>query len=339
MGNLAKIFLSIAAFFILLGGVLFLVMAISVGFNFKKLGAKNYENNTHETSEEFSNILIETSTANINFLPSEDEKCKVVCYELKKVKHVISVEDNTLKINEVNKRKWYDYININFNKPKLTIYLPESEYLSLVIKEDTGDIKIENFKFESIDISLATGDIDLTNISCKKLVSKGSTGYVVLKDFVAEENISITRSTGDVKLNKVESYEIYIKTSTGNIGLTNINSKLLKTAISTGKTSFKEISCNELISQGSTGDITLNNVIAEEKISITRKTGDVKFSEIDALEIYIKTSTGDVVGSILTDKVYIVNTDTGKIDVPKTITGGRCEINTSTGNIKITVNK
>ena len=50
-----------------------------------------------------------------------------------------------------------------------------------------------------------------------------------------------------------------------------------------------------------------------------------------------KTYTGDVEGSVLTDKVFIVRTDTGRIDVPKSITGGRCEITTETGNIKISV--
>jgi DUF4097 and DUF4098 domain-containing protein YvlB len=61
----------------------------------------------------------------------------------------------------------------------------------------------------------------------------------------------------------------------------------------------------------------------------------VNFNACDATEIFVKTSTGNVAGSLLSSKVFIANTSTGSIDVPKTTSGGRCEIITSTGNIKI----
>ena len=61
------------------------------------------------------------------------------------------------------------------------------------------------------------------------------------------------------------------------------------------------------------------------------------FEGSDAAEIFVQTSTGDVEGSLLSSKVFIANTDTGKVDVPKSITGGRCEITTDTGDIRISV--
>ena len=64
-------------------------------------------------------------------------------------------------------------------------------------------------------------------------------------------------------------------------------------------------------------------------------TGDIKLDKSDAAEIFIKTSTGNVTGTLLTEKVFITQTSTGNIKVPKSIKGGRCEITTSTGNIKI----
>ena len=45
-------------------------------------------------------------------------------------------------------------------------------------------------------------------------------------------------------------------------------------------------------------------------------------------------SLGNVV---LSAKVFITETDTGKVEVPKSVTGGRCEIETDTGDIQITV--
>ena len=81
----------------------------------------------------------------------------------------------------------------------------------------------------------------------------------------------------------------------------------------------------------------MNNVIAAEKFSIKRSTGDVKFNSCDATEIYVKTDTGDVSGSLLSNKVFFTNTDTGDVEIPKTMDGGKCEIITDTGDIKITV--
>ena len=103
--------------------------------------------------------------------------------------------------------------------------------------------------------------------------------------------------------------------------------------VSTGKANLSDINCKSITTKGSTGDIILKNLIVTEKLSIKRSTGDIKIDGSDASEIFIETDTGDVRGSLLTDKVFIVSTDTGRIDVPKTTTGGRCEITTDTGDI------
>ena len=63
----------------------------------------------------------------------------------------------------------------------------------------------------------------------------------------------------------------------------------------------------------------------------------MEFNNCDAETIYVNTDTGSVTGTLLTDKVFIIETDTGSVDVPKSITGGRCEITTDTGNIRITI--
>ncbi len=111
----------------------------------------------------------------------------------------------------------------------------------------------------------------------------------------------------------------------------------ISVTVSTCKVNLTDIKCQNVTSNGNTGDVYLNNVVATEKITIERSTGDVKFNGSDAAEIFVKTNTGDVTGTLLTDKVFITQTNTGSIDVPKTTTGGRYEIQTTTGEIKIDV--
>jgi len=107
--------------------------------------------------------------------------------------------------------------------------------------------------------------------------------------------------------------------------------------VSTGKAYLTDIACKSVISSGSTGDISLDHVIAAERFSINRSTAGIRLDSADAAEIFMETDTGDVTGTLLTDKVFITQTDTGGVDVPKTETGGRCEIITNTGNIRISV--
>ena len=65
--------------------------------------------------------------------------------------------------------------------------------------------------------------------------------------------------------------------------------------------------------------------------------GSVTFESSDAEEIFVETDTGNVTGNLLTDKVFITHTDAGRIDVPKTVTGGKCEISTDTGDVKLDI--
>ena len=107
--------------------------------------------------------------------------------------------------------------------------------------------------------------------------------------------------------------------------------------VTTGKAFLRDMTCNALTSTGNTGDLVLENVTAAQSFSIIRSTGDVTFKGCDAGELSVKTDTGDISGSLRSDKLFIAQTGTGHIHVPKTVTGGRCEMTTSTGDIEITV--
>ncbi len=86
--------------------------------------------------------------------------------------------------------------------------------------------------------------------------------------------------------------------------------------------------------QTSTGDVTCNACTAGQ-LRIETSTGDVRLNNCDAESILIKTSTGDVTGTLRSEKVFAAKTSTGKVSVPDTASGGRCEITTSTGDIRI----
>lgn len=319
MRTRTKVWLIIASSLVLIGCIIFGGVMTMLKWDFTKLSAGKYETNDYEIAEKLNNISIVTDTADILFVPSENSKASVVCHELKNAKHLVKVQNGKLVIEIVDTRKWYEHIGINFGTPKITVYIPQGEYGALFVKSSTGNVEIpKDFKFESIDISESTGNV---------------TNYAS-----ALEKIIIKTSTGNIHVENVSAGTLDLSVSTGGITVSNVTCEGdVTVGVSTGKTHLTDIVCKSVLSNGSTGDITLNNVIAAEKFSIKRSTGDVKLDRSDAAELFVETDTGDVTGTLLSDKVFVVETDTGSVDVPKTITGGKCEIITSTGDINISV--
>ena len=105
MRNAKKIWLIVAAALVVLGLLTWAVVMSIFGWNFSKLNTAKYETNEYTVTEVFNDISIDTKTANIEFLLSDDDSCRVVCHEMVKAKHSVSVKDGTLKIKFNDERK------------------------------------------------------------------------------------------------------------------------------------------------------------------------------------------------------------------------------------------
>lgn len=302
MKKKTKISIIIASFLVVIGSAMFCTAMAKNNWDFTALSFVKYEENIHYIKENFENIFIDTNLDNVTFEKIDSDECKIECYEMDKVKHFAKVENGTLKIGIVDERKWYEHIGIVVESPKIKIYLPKQEY-------------------NLLDIECTTGIVEIP------------------KDFIFG-NINVKVTTGDVKCLASSLNEIKIKSTTGSIKVSELVAKSLELKASTGDINVKNVECDEKVKiNADTGDVSLKNVIATDVINIKTDTGEVNIENSDAMELYITTDTGDVRGSLLTDKVFIVETDTGDIDVPKTISGGKCDIKTDTGDIKIKIKK
>lgn len=320
MSKTKKIWLITAAFLVAAGLFISVGAMIAFDIDFDQLNTMKYETNVYDLSGEFDKISIDTTTADIVFIPSDNENCKVICYEQERTKHTAEIENKTLIIEMVDNRKWYDHVGVFFGGGmKITVYLPQDKYSSLMIDTHTGDIEVpKSFTFENIRIKGSTGNVDcFANVS-DTLDVRTHTGNINA-DTISAGTINLSATTGNINLDSVTSSgDFYVETSTGNIKLTDVN-------------------CSSLSAESSTGNITLRSVIAADRFTIRSSTGNVKFKNSDAASIYVKTSTGNVTGTLISEKIFITDTSTGDINVPKTITGGRCEITTSTGDIEISI--
>lgn len=320
MHKKTTIWLIIATSLLLIGGLIFAGVMAALGWDFTKLSTTKFETNTHTIKESYKNISVITDTADVILVPADNAESSVVCYEQEKVSHSVTVDGDTLVIRVKDTRKWYDHIGINFCSPKITITIPRGEYGELSVQSHTGDTEIPDaLHFASMNITGNTGSV-------KNYASVSGT-------------IKIKTDTGNIHTQNITADTLDLSVNTGSVTVSGaVCQGDIRIAVSTGKTSITDSRCKNVISDGDTGDINLKNVIATEKFSIKRSTGNVTFDNSDATEIFAQTDTGDIGGSLLTSKIYIVDNKTGKVIVPQSVSGGKCEINTDTGDIVFSSN-
>ncbi|MGI6359844.1 MAG: DUF4097 family beta strand repeat-containing protein [Acholeplasmatales bacterium] len=317
-----KISIIVASILLVVGlGLFITVMAVN-DFDFSQTISIKYVTETYSVNEDFENIRVEVETTKVIFEASEDEKTKVTCSETNKLTYDVGIKNNTLVISAVDNRRWFNTFSFfNFRKEAMTIYLPKDTYNSLTIKNQVGTITIpKNFTFEEVDFENGTGSVNLyakVNNDIKIVVE---TGDIRLENITAN-NISLQSSTGKHILTNVSATNnINIKANTGSVILTSVRSKTLRVV-------------------ADTGTVKLNDVISTDYWNIITTVGSVVLTNSDAGEIFIKTTTGSVKGSLLSSKIFMARSDVGKITVPRTTTGGICEIETDTGTINITISE
>lgn len=321
MSKATKVWLITASVLTVLGLIIFSAVMTVCDWDFTKLSTVEYKTEVYNPDGEFNKITIDTDITEIELVPSENGECKVVCFESEKAEHYAAVENGTLVISTTDKRKWYEYIGISLKTPQITVYLPQNIYNSLSVESDTGDITVpRDFAFKTVQINGHTSDVDFFASVSDTAQIKTASGNISVGTLTAD-SLSLTAATGDIEVNSVTvNNGTNFKTSTGTVKLT-------------------DISCGSILAKSNTGDMSFKNVLVSGSLSAENGTGNVKFDNSDADTVSVKTGTGDVTGTLLSEKVFVTKTSTGTVRVPKTASGGKCEISTSTGNIIIDIQK
>lgn len=238
MSKKDKIWLIIATSLTVVGLAIF-VIAMSINkWDFSKLSTVDYNQHHYNIFDKFSNISVKSKTADVYLEISETDECSVVVHDQDNLRYTVEVKGDTLVIDVVDERKWYEHIYISFERHKIYVSVPEEYYLSTVkAKASSGEIHMTDMIVDDIDLSVSTGNIFISNVDCKKniktevstgdtkikdaksknLISDGSTGDVQLTNVIVEGMLSIERSTGDVKFNRCDAGEMHVETSTGDI--------------------------------------------------------------------------------------------------------------------------
>ena len=218
------------------------------------------ETHEYEIKENFKDIKITTDTADIQFIISENVGNRIVCEEEMNAKHAVTVDENTLRIEVVDKKRWYEDIGISLCTPKITVYLGKNEYNNISLKTDTGNILLDNLiaigKFEAVT---DTGNINFKVCEVGEFFIETDTGNVLLDNIIAAGKLVIEVDTGNVNFEACDANDVFIETDTGNVTGSFLTDKVV-------------------FAESDTGNVDVPKLIADEKCEIITDTGDIKIT-------------------------------------------------------------
>ena len=279
---------------------------------------KNLVRETKEINGDINDVTIITDTADVTVLASSGE-FYVECARDKKLELSVRVADGKAVIELIDDRPWPANWFTADNQ-KVTVYLPFGDYGTLDIETHTGDVELNSLNLVSLMVTSHTGDIEASNINV-------STTAMIATD------------TGDTELYDSTLTHLNAKATTGDISVSRVEADSVQIEVTTGDIEVEDLNCQTDVQiKATTGDIEMHSVFTANNLRINTTTGNVNFRSIDGAEVYINATTGDVRGSFASDKIIFAETTTGKVNVPKLTTGGRCEITTTTGDINVTIN-
>lgn len=355
-----KILLAAAAC-VAAGLLISFVALAAMDFNFFEMSTMEPVTNTYTPTQAFTGISVSGAECDVQLLPSENGACKVVCNETDKITHTVAVENGTLTIRSVDNRKWYEHIGFywNITRPiQVLIYLPDRAYDTLAVRTASGTVDVpSDFSFTRADVDSASGDIRFAAAVSGDLSVKSVSGNVEVSG-TDPQNLTAQSTSGDVKVASVSvGAAFYAKTISGVQRISQVSCQSAEIYATSGDVTvdslkasgtfscrtisgwqkLSSVTCQSAEIHSTSGDAALSDLIASESIRMETVSGNLTLIRCDAASLWLKTVSGNVNGTLLTEKVFAASTASGRIRVPDTSSGGKCEVKTTSGNITLEV--
>lgn len=266
------------------------------GFDFKEFSTVKYEGFEYKCSEAIREIEIDVSERDVTIQKSADSLCRVEYFTAGNESYTIEEDNGVLRISHNTDGR--EWFSLNFSDaPAMTIFLPEGEYERLYGRSDSGDIVIcSGIAFAEADIATASGDIEV-NADVQKLDLSAASGEISISGCIIGE-VAATTSSGDIEAEKADM----------------------------GTARFETAS----------GSVDIDRVKLEGALDVSTASGEVELQYVEAASISVETSSGNVEGIIETPMCYEVETSSGTVRVPASVTDGAlCHIKTASGDVEI----
>ena len=291
----------------------------------------------YPVAEPFTALEIHAIDGDVRLLPSTDGKCRVECMENEEQTHRVEVRGSTLYVE----RQLRNRVGVTFSpieRDYIRIYLPESDYEKLILETSSGDVECPaEFSFGEASVSTSSGDVAFRSGVEGALTVSATSGEVEVSG-VSLGSLSISAASGDIRLKGVDAGDLSLSAVSGDIALKEATlSGEGRLNTSSGDLRLENVSCASLALESSSGTKYLTDVLVSGELRSESTSGDLTLLRCDAASLYLRATSGEVRGSLRTEKVFFTDTSSGSVKVPQSMSGGKCEIHTTSGDIKLTV--
>ena len=319
---------------------------------------------THHEDRDFDRIRIDVLSADVELIPSEDDKCRVMIKDHEKVEYTVRVVEDTLTVHATDKRAWYQHLLGGLPADSsVKIALPKEAFKSLYVNTTSGDVNLNVRYTFSEDVTLtsnsgtigtaasvdghlelhdASGDIFamgfLNTVTARTVSGDISLGGTTVDGGCTTSDVKLKSTSGDIAVRKATLNGLTVDVGSGDIALDSLTvTDAIHANNVSGDVLLLHVTCGELDVEATSCSVELIDSTVAGHLSIKTGSGDVHLERADAETLYVKTVSGFVKGSLRTPKVFYADTSSGSVDVPKSTEGGLCEIKTTSGDIRIIV--
>ncbi len=309
------------------GLILLLGLFIKIKFNPVELNNEKQIIKTYDISDDYSDIYIETKDADVRFVVSENGKTSVTCINGTK-KDVVGSFNKCLKVISEKKKKAGTVFNPVFdfrkdNAADITVSLPYKRLGDVALITENGRIEADDFFLsDTVNSSLVTKNGEI--IYCMN-----TTGNC----FIENEN-------GNITVRSLQCDYVDVKNKSGEISLTGSDIKgALNIKNGSGEFNAENVECENLTAESDSGDLYLKNFLSRVAVTVKENSGNVKIRKSDANAFIIDSKSGDVDAEFVSPKIYTVESKSGSVNIPESLSGGMCKINTDSGDIRVRIGK
>lgn len=210
---------------------------------------------------------------------------------------------------------------------------------SLTIQSSSGEITLEKVNVRTeLQVKSTSGDIAFTDVKGQAVTVSASSGESTLSKVTADGSMGLKTTSGDMKLRNIDAEALSIQSVSGEADIENGDVKSeLQVKSTSGDMTFTDVKGKAAAVTTSSGEILFTRVIAEDSMRLETTSGDIQLRSSDAAELYIRSSSGNVSGTLLSGKVFQINTTSGTVDAPYSGSGGKCEITTTSGDVDFAI--
>lgn len=252
----------------------------------------------------------------------------------------------------------WDFSRLSTEKLEEHIYPVEEAFQSIDVHVTTSDVyvfpapddtcRIHTYEQELMPVRVEVVDgclrilqEDNRKWSDRVMISGGPNSRVeVALPGEVYDSLKIEMTTGDVTVSETLRFRtVNMGLTTGDVDCKAQIAELLDIHGTTGDIRIAAgTSDAAVIIRLTTGDVFVRDTVCRS-MEIETTTGTIQLKLCDAETILSETTTGDITGMLLSGKTFRVHTTTGDVDVPTNGNGGICELQTTTGDIRVQITK